>query len=149
CALPIYIFCATMARLRREKHVSSHARVSSRPDNTCMPGMGAIMEQRRLPAAEQVQVAERVPFQDGRWTVAGHVSRKGRTYASVVTDDGTEMRVPSRRLSRVPGTPRKHVQSRTETMRARCHAGDRVRFAVGTAVLHGTLSRVNPRYAHV
>jgi len=34
-------------------------------------------------------------------------------------------------------------------MRARFHAGDRVRFAVGTAVLHGTLSRVNPRYAHV
>ena len=28
-------------------------------------------------------------------------------------------------------------------------AGDRVRFAVGTAVLHGTISRVNPRYAHV
>jgi len=114
-----------------------------------MPGMGAIMEQRRLPAAEQVQVAERVTFQDRRRTVAGHVARKGRTYAYIVTDDGIEMRVPYRLLSRVPGTPRKHVQSRTDTMRARFHAGDRVRFAVGTAVLHGTISRVNPRYAHV
>ena len=109
-----------------------------------MPGMGAIMEQRRLPAAEQVQVAERVTFQDRRRTVAGHVARKGRTYAYIVTDDGIEMRVPYRLLSRVPGTPRKHVQSRTDTMRARFHAGDRVRFAVGTAVLHGTISRVNP-----
>jgi len=112
-------------------------------------GHGAIMEQRRLPAAEQVQVAERVTFQDGRRTVAGHVARKGRTYAYIVTDDGTEVRVPYRLLSRVPGTPRKHVQSRTDTMRAQFHAGDRVRFAVGTAVLHGTISRVNPRYAHV
>jgi len=96
-----------------------------------------------------VQVAERVTFQDGRRTVAGYVTRKGRTYAYIVTDDGIEMRVPYRLLSRVPGTPRKHVQSRTDTMRARFHAGDRVRFAVGTAVLHGTISRVNPRYAHV
>jgi len=50
------------------------------------------MEQRRLPAAEQVQVAERVTFQDRRRTVAGHVARKGRTYAYIVTDDGIEMR---------------------------------------------------------
>jgi hypothetical protein len=91
------------------------------------------MAQRRLPAAEQVQVAERVTLLDGRRTVAGHVARKGRTSADIVTDDGTEMRVPYRRLSRVSGTPRQHVQSRTETLRARFQAGDRVRFAVGTA----------------
>jgi len=41
------------------------------------------------------------------------------------------------------------VQSRTDTVRAQFHAGDRVRFTVGTAVLHGTISRVNPKYAHV
>jgi len=66
-----------------------------------------------------------------------------------VTDDGTEVRVPYRLLSRVLGTPRKHVQSRTDALRAQFHAGDRGRFAVGTEVLHGIISRVNPRYAHI
>ena len=107
------------------------------------------MEPGRRPAGQQVQVAERVTFMAGAHAVAGYVARKGRTSAHVVTDDGTEVRVPYRLLSRVPGTPRKHVQSRTDTVRAQFHAGDRVRFAVGPAVLHGTISRVNPRYAHV
>ena len=38
---------------------------------------------------------------------------------------------------------------RTSPHSAQCHAGDRVRFAVGTEMLHGTISRINPRYAHV
>jgi hypothetical protein len=111
--------------------------------------MGAIMEQRRLPPAQQVQVAERVTFRNGRRTVAGHVTRKGRTYAHIVTGDGHEVRVPYAPLSRALKAPRQHVQSRTDTLRAQWQAGDRVRFAVGPAVLHGTISRVNPRYAHV
>src|SRR5205823_2055996 len=65
------------------------------------------------------------------------------------TDDGHEYRVPYPLLSRALEAPRQHVQSRTDTLRAQWQAGDRVRFAVGTAVLHGTISRVNPRYAHV
>ena len=48
-----------------------------------------LMEDGRRPAAQQVQVAERVTFRDGHRTVAGHVARKGRTYAHVVTDDGS------------------------------------------------------------
>src|SRR5215471_7095790 len=107
------------------------------------------MAQPRRSAAQQVQVAERVTFPDGRRTVAGYVARKGRTYAHVVMDDGTECRVPYRLLSRDLGTPRKHVQSQTDTLRAQWQAGDRVCFEVGTAVLSGTLSRVNPTYAHV
>jgi hypothetical protein len=107
------------------------------------------MAQQRLSAAQQVQVAERVTFPDGRRTGAGHVARKGRTYAHVVTDDGRECRVPYALLSRVPGTPTQHVQSRTDTMRAQFQPGDRVGFAVGPTVLHGTISRVNPRSAHV
>jgi hypothetical protein len=103
----------------------------------------------RLPAEQQVQAAERVTFLDGARTVAGYVARKGRTSAHVVTDDGTEVRVPYCLLSRDLGTSRKHVQSRTDTVHARFHAGDKVRFAVGTEMLHGTISRVNPRYAHV
>jgi predicted SprT family Zn-dependent metalloprotease len=81
--------------------------------------------------------------------VAGHVARKGRTYAHIVTDEGTEVRVPYRLLTRDLGTPRQPVQSRTDLLRALWQAGDRVSFAVGPEVLHGTINRVNPRYAHV
>jgi hypothetical protein len=78
------------------------------------------------------------------------VARKGRTYAHVVTDDGTEVRVPYRLLSRVLGTAEDaRAEPHGHLLRAQCHAGDRVRFAVGTEMLHGTISRVNPRYAHV
>ena len=107
------------------------------------------MAQRHSPPAQQVQVAERVTFLDGHRTVAGHVARKGRTYAHVVTDAGTEVRVPYRLLTRDLATPRKPVQSRMDLLRAQWQAGDRVSFAVGPEVLHGTISRVNPRYAHV
>ena len=107
------------------------------------------MAQRHSSPAQQVQVAERVTFRDGHRTVAGHVARKGRTSAHVVTDEGTEVRVPYRLLARDVGTPRQQVQSRTDLLRAQWHAGDRVAYAVGPAVLHGTISRVNPRYAHV
>ena len=107
------------------------------------------MAQRHAPPAQQVQVAERVTFRDGPRTVAGHVARKGRTYAHVVTDAGTEVRVPYRLLARDLGTPRQQVQSRTDMLRAQWHAGDRVSFAVGPEVLQGSISRVNPRYAHV
>src|SRR5215471_11711677 len=107
------------------------------------------MAQKHAPPAQQVQVAERVTFWDGHRTVAGHVARKGRTYAHVVTDAGTEVRVPYRLLACDLGTPRKQVQSRTDMLRAQWHAGDRVSFAVGPEVLHGSISRVNPRYAHV
>jgi hypothetical protein len=107
------------------------------------------MAQRHAPPAQQVQVAERVTFRDGHRTVAGHVARKGRTYAYVVTDAGTEVRVPYRLLTRDLGTPRQPVQNRTDILRAQWHVGDRVAVAVGSAVLHGTISRVNPRCAHV
>lgn len=107
------------------------------------------MEHVPIVHATQVGVSDRVTFADGRRTFAGHVARKGRTYAHVVTDDGQEFRVPYRMLSRVVGAPRKHVQGRTDTLRAPFHAGDRVRFVVGPAVLHGTISRLNPTYAHV
>src|SRR2546428_5009082 len=109
----------------------------------------SLMARGHLPAAQQVQVGERVTFPAGPRAVSGYVARKGRTCAHVVTDDGTECRVPYRLLSRVLGTPRQHVQSGTDLLRAQFHAGDRVRFAVGTEELDGTISRVNPRYAHV
>ena len=86
------------------------------------------MAQRPAPPAQQVQVAERVTFRDGHRTVAGYVARKGRTYAHVVTDAGTEVRVPYRLLARDLVTPRKPVQSRTDLLRAPWHAGDRVSF---------------------
>src|SRR5438093_6671373 len=105
------------------------------------------MAQRRLPAAQQVQVAERVTFPDGHRTVAGYVARKGRTYAHVVTDEGTEVRVPYRGLSRDLGTSRKYVQSHTDTLRAENQAGNTDRFAVDTGPPPGTRGRVTPRHA--
>jgi predicted SprT family Zn-dependent metalloprotease len=77
------------------------------------------------------------------------VARKGRTYAHVITDDGTEVRVPYALLSRVVGAPKKHVQGQTDTLRTQFHAGDRVHFSVGATVLSGVISRLNPRAAHV
>ena len=99
------------------------------------------MAQRHAPPAQQVQVAERGTFRDGHRTVAGHVARKGRTYAHVVTDEGTEVRVPYRLLARDVGTPSQPVQSQTDILRAQWQAGDRVAFTVGPAVLHGTIRR--------
>jgi predicted SprT family Zn-dependent metalloprotease len=107
------------------------------------------MDHRRLTPEQPVQVAERVTFADEHHTFSGYVARKGRTSAQVITDDGTEVRVPYALLSRVAGAPKKHVQGRTETLRTQFHAGDRVRFAVGAEVLHGAISRLNPTYAHV
>jgi len=86
------------------------------------------MAQRHVPPAQQVQVAERVTFRDGPRTVAGHVARKGRTSAHIVTDAGTEVRVPYRLLTRDVGAPRKPVQSRTDLLRAPWQAGDRAAF---------------------
>ena len=107
------------------------------------------MENVRIDHAMQVGVSDRVTFSDGHRTCAGHVARKGRIYALVVTDDGKEFRVPYAQLSHVVGAPRKHVEDRTETLRAQFHAGDRVHFEVDPEVLHGAISRLNPSYAHV
>jgi len=74
----------------------------------------SLMAHGHLPAGQQVQVGERVTFTAGPRAVSGYVARKGRTFAHVVTDDGAECRVPYRLLSRVLGTPRQHVQSRTD-----------------------------------
>ncbi|MGE3541969.1 MAG: SprT-like domain-containing protein [Candidatus Tectimicrobiota bacterium] len=107
------------------------------------------MDTVRITAAQQVDVADRVTFVDGRRRFVGHVTRKGRTYATVVTDDGQECRVPYPLLSRLVGAPRKPVQERNATLRAQFQPGDRVDFACGSTRRSGVLSRVNPRYAHV
>lgn len=99
--------------------------------------------------AQQVDVSDRVTFSDGSCTYAGHVARKGRTYAHVVTDNGAEFRVPYLLLCRIDGAPSKHVQGRTEVLRAQFHAGDRVGFEIGGEGRRGVISRLNPRYAHV
>ena len=146
---PDMVSCYHDPRSLSAKYVSAHASFHGRLDNAEVMGRNVIMAQRRLPAAQQVQVAERVTFRDGRRTVAGHVASKGRSYAYIVTDDGHERRVPYHLLSRALEAPRQLVQSRTDIVRARFQAGDRVGFAVGTDVLHGTISRMNPKYAHV
>lgn len=103
-----------------------------------------LMETVRIAHPTQVGVSDRVTFSDGHRTCAGYVARKGRTYAHVVTDDSKEFRVPYAMLSRVVGVPQKHVEGRTDTVRAQFHPGVRVRFVVGTEVLHGAISRLNP-----
>jgi predicted SprT family Zn-dependent metalloprotease len=107
------------------------------------------LENPRATLAAQVGVADRVTFADGHRTLAGHVARKGRLYALVVTDNGAEFRVPYTRLSPVVGASKQHVEAHTDQLRARFHAGDRVRFVVGPETLDGVISRLNPVYAHV
>jgi predicted SprT family Zn-dependent metalloprotease len=107
------------------------------------------MENRPSSQSKQVSVSDRVTFCDGRRTLAGHVARKGARYATVVTDDGAEFRVPYALLSRVSGAPGKHVESRVETLRAQFHASDRVGFALGDTMAQGTISRLNPKTAHI
>lgn len=99
--------------------------------------------------SRQVHLADCVTFTDGRRTYTGHIARKGRTYAQVVADDGTEFRVPYTRLARVLGAARHYVQSQTDSLRSTFHAGDRVSFAVAAETLYGTVSRLNPTYARV
>jgi len=107
------------------------------------------MDTVRVTAAQWINVAEGFTGADGQRTFVGHVTRKGRTYATVVTDNGQELRVPYRLLCRVVGAPRKYVQGRTDTLRAQFQAGDRVHFTAGTAVCSGVISSLNPRYAYV
>jgi predicted SprT family Zn-dependent metalloprotease len=107
------------------------------------------MDTGRVTTAPQINVADRVTVTDGQRTFVGHVARKGRTHATVVTDDGRELRVPYALVSRMVGAPRKHVQGRTDTLRTQFQAGERVHFTVGAAASCGVISRLNPRYAHV
>jgi hypothetical protein len=74
------------------------------------------MDTMRVTTAQQINVADRVTVTDGR-TFVGHVARKGRTHATVVTDDGRELRAPYALLSCMVGAPRQHVQGRTDTLR--------------------------------
>ena len=53
----------------------------------------------------------------------------------IVTDDGRECRVPYALLSHALGTPRQHVQSRTDTLRAQWQAGDQVQTGQGLVVM--------------
>jgi hypothetical protein len=107
------------------------------------------MDTVRVTTAQQINVADRVTVTDGQRTFVGHVARKGRTHATVVTDDGRELRAPYALLSRMAGAPRQHVQGRTDTLRTQFQAGERVRFTAGAAACFGVISRLNPRYAHV
>jgi len=107
------------------------------------------MDTMRVTTVQQINVADRVTVTDGQRTFVGHVARKGRTHATVVTDDGRELRAPYARLSRMVGAPRQYVQGRTDTLRTQFQAGERVRFTVGAAACFGVISRLNPRYAHV
>ena len=103
------------------------------------------METVRIASAQQVDVAERVTCTDGHRTILGHVAKKGRTYATVVTDDERTYRVPCPLLTRLVGTPRRHVQTRSDTLQAPFQEGDRVSFMVDDRPQAGVLSRLNPR----
>src|SRR6266446_1062096 len=73
------------------------------PGTEPLVGRAPVMNTVRVTAAQQINVADRVTMTDGQRTFVGHVARKGRTHATVVTDDGRELRVPYSLLSRMAG----------------------------------------------
>ncbi len=107
------------------------------------------MEEIRVEDSKQVVVSDRVTFDQAGRKRSGHVAKKGRKYAHIVCDDGAEFRVPYVLLSKVVGAEGKHVRPRAEKLRAQFHVNDRVSFEVNGKVFYGTISRLNPRAAHV
>ncbi|MFH1007211.1 MAG: SprT-like domain-containing protein [Candidatus Latescibacterota bacterium] len=96
-----------------------------------------------------IMVSDRVTFRRGNREQFGYVCRKGRTYAHVLCDDRSEVRVPYAALVKIPGVAQKTVQSHSDAVRAQFHVNDHVRFDFRGSLMTGILSRLNPKQAHI
>lgn len=97
----------------------------------------------------QVTVADRVAFRHRNCDYYGYVQKKGRKYAYIVCDDSSECKVPYALLSKIPGIPKQHVQSRAEKLRLQFHINDHVEFIFKRQTHTGVITRLNPKRAHV
>ena len=96
----------------------------------------------------EIVVSDRVKFSSCGQDVYGHVVKKGDSYAHVVSDGKREFRVPYAKLYRVLGAS-KHVFTKADRLRLRFSVGDFVSFKSRDRILHGSISRLNPKRAHV
>ena len=99
--------------------------------------------------ASQIALSEQVVFSYSGKEYSGYVFKKGRKYAYVACEDRREYKVPYELLRRVPGAPARQVQPAEENLRLQFHVRDRVSFEVKKQTLQGTISRMNPKRAHV
>ena len=94
-------------------------------------------------------VSDRVKFYHQAQELHGHIYKKGRKYAYIVCDDNSEFKVPYPGLYKIPGAKPKQVQSSTDSLRLQFHVNDRVSFVFKKQKLQGTITRLNPKRAHI
>ncbi len=82
-------------------------------------------------------------------SIPGHVARKSTRTAIVVTADGSEYQVPWTALSPWEGGQRRRVNTRSATLKARFHPGQRVSFKHRSKTQHATVTTLGPKRACV
>ena len=99
--------------------------------------------------ASQIALSEQVVFSYSGNEYRGYVFKKGRKYAYIACDDRREYKVPYGLLHKVPGAPKHKIEREEESLRLQFHVRDRVSFEVKKQVQQGTITRLNPKRAHV
>ena len=85
----------------------------------------------------------------GSATTTGHVARKLRQTAVVVTLDGGEFRVPWALLAPWPAGGRRRVATRNDRLKAHFRVADEIQFEHGSTVRAGMIARLGPSRAYV
>ena len=85
----------------------------------------------------------------GSATITGHVARKVRQAAVVVTPEGGEFRVPWALLAPWPAGGRRRVATRNDRLKARFRVEDEIQFQHRLAVRAAVIARLGPSRAHV
>ena len=98
---------------------------------------------------DPVQFARAGAAGAGGAPITGHVARKQRRVAVVVTPEGGEYRVPWALLAPWPAGGRRRVATRNDRLKARFRVEDEIRFEHGSAVRAGVIARLGPSRAHV
>ena len=80
---------------------------------------------------------------------SGHIARKRKRDAIVVSDHGSEYRVPWKLLRRSITGRRRRVTLRNEELKSRFRPDDNVSFLYRSKTIHGTVERLDPKRAVV
>ena len=99
--------------------------------------------------ASQFALYDAVQFVTPTGPATGHIAKKGRRHATVVTGEGTEFRVPWALLARQPGGEPRRVSTRSDQLKASFRPGDRVSFENAHGPQPGAILRLGPKRALV